>query len=243
MTTPNYFKKVLAWLFPYTCILCHYPSAREQDLCADCLHELPILPQSCPRCANTFAFSPPNADLLCGSCLANNPPFDTTFALFNYVTPITKMIMELKFHERLINANILGDLMYEAVISAWYQARPLPDLIIPIPLHPKRQRERGFNQTIEIARPLAHKLKLPLVIKGCHRVKYTDAQARLHKQERKQNLVNAFKITRSFKGLHVAVLDDVITTGQTITHFCQALRAAGAAKIDVWCCAKTQQRT
>ncbi len=242
MTNLNYFKKIANWFFPYTCILCNYPSNRQQDLCEACLQELPILPQSCPRCANTFVTPLPN-DLICGSCLSLSPPFDATFALYDYVAPITKLIMELKFQERLINARILGELMCEAAVTLWYKTSPLPNLIIPMPLHPTRQRERGFNQTIEIATPIAKKLNIPLEKKSCRRIKHTSAQARLQREERQHNLRNAFQINSNFRGYHVAVLDDVITTGQTITHFCKALRLAGADKIDVWCCAKTQYKS
>lgn len=165
------------------------------------------------------------------------PPFDATFALFSYQPPITKLIMELKFHQRLVHARVLGELM-ASMLQQKYQSQPLPSCIVPVPLHAKRLRERGYNQALELARPIAQQFKIPLDTNTCIRHKHTAAQAQLTQQTRRQNIKNAFKIQEDIKGKHIAVLDDVITTGQTISELCKTLRAAGAARIDVWCCAK-----
>jgi ComF family protein len=235
MFTTHYLKKIHAWFFPHTCLLCQNPGNNNLDLCLGCLKELPILPQTCPRCAKTLSTIP---GLICGNCLQSPPPYEKAFSLFSYEKPITKLIMELKFHERLVNANLLGQLMAHAIQNDWYQNQPLPELIIPVPLHPKRLQERGYNQAIELARPISKILKIPLNSAACRRSKHTLAQARLPAKSRAQNIKNAFTIHQDFSGRHVAVIDDVTTTGHSITEFTKTLKSAGNPKIDVWVCAR-----
>jgi ComF family protein len=236
----NKIKKIYPWVLPYTCLLCKHPSTLSIDLCHDCLHSLPSLTQSCMRCANAFTLENTNLNLCCGECLKKPPAFDKTFALFSYDFPIPQLIMQLKFQGNLMNAKLLGTLLSNALTTGWYAQQPLPEVIIPMPLHPQRLRERGFNQTIEIARPIAKALKIPLNLHDCHRIKATLAQAQLSLTDRQKNLEQAFVVAKHFNYHHVAVIDDVITTGQTMTTFCKALKKSGVAQIDVWCCAKTQ---
>jgi ComF family protein len=146
--------------------------------------------------------------------------------------------MELKFHENLVNARLLGELM-AAAIQQWYRNHPLPDLLIPVPLHPQRLKERGFNQALEISRPIAKTLKIKLDIHHCLRIKNTAAQAQQQAEHRPQNLRNAFQITTDYTGLTIAILDDVTTTGSTLNSFAKALKKAGASQIHVWCVAKS----
>jgi ComF family protein len=233
-TTLHYFKKLYHWLLPPTCILCHAASRQTLDLCHACADDLPILSQSCMRCAAILTTD----GLVCGDCLKEPPAFDTTYALFSYQTPITKLIMELKFHQQLVNAHLLGKLMAETLEKRWYYNKTRPDVIIPIPLHPKRLQERGFNQALEIARPISKTLQIPIDILSCRRIKYTKAQAQLVSVKRGQNMKNAFTINRDLTGLYVAVLDDVITTGRTMGEFSKALKAAGAYRVDAWSVAR-----
>lgn len=232
----HYPKKMLAWLLPFTCVICHNTTTREQDLCQACLMDLPILTSACQKCAKPFATL--QQDLTCGYCLKYPPPFDRTFAPFLYESLITQLIMNLKFGHALANARILGELITQKIQTQWYQERPLPEAIIPIPLHANRLKERGFNQALEIARPIAKALKRPLMIDTCQRIKGTAAQATLKSTERRENMKNAFQIHSSFHYRHVAVLDDVMTTGYTMMEFCSVLKDKGIERIDVWCCAR-----
>lgn len=232
-----YLKKLSLWLLPYVCVLCGKLSKRLQDICPQCLNELPKLPTACPRCAK-----PVTPGLLCPFCLKENPFYDNTYALFIYQSPITHLIMNLKFGQNLTFARILGELLAEQIKNQWYRNLPLPEAIIPIPLHPLRLKERGFNQAVEIARPVAKQLRLPVVLNKCQRVKYTSAQAMLPARDRVKNTQNAFQISPDFSYRHVAVIDDVITTGQTMNEFCRTLKLAGVEKIDVWCCARSIQK-
>jgi ComF family protein len=229
----DYLKKMFTWLLPYTCVLCHHTSDRYQDLCAECYKTLPWLQQHCLRCG-----IPLFTTEICGHCLQKIPSFDTTHALFLYQTPITQLILELKFKQSLINAQLLGELLTAHIQHIWYQTAPLPDVIIPIPLHPERLKERGYNQALEIARPISKSLQIPINTMACQRIKATTPQTILPAKERQQNIKNAFTVSQSLAHRHVAVIDDVITTGYTISEFCKTLKQNGVRTIDVWCCAR-----
>ncbi len=221
---------------PTVCILCRTPAYQPYDLCLPCWQNLPILTHSCRLCANSLPHTP--SENLCGECIQKNPPFERTHALFLYQPPIPKLILDLKFHHHFANANLLGELLAKKIREEWYQTAALPTAIIPIPLHPNRLRERGFNQAVEIARPIAKRLHLPLLTREFIRHKATVPQASLQADQRKQNMLNAFSTRQFLKNQHVAVVDDVITTGNTIREFCRLLKKQGAGKISVWCCAR-----
>lgn len=231
----DYLKKTAAWLLPYTCILCHQSAQRNQDLCLNCYDELPHLTHACPRCARPL--KEVSSDTLCGHCLRHNPPFTTTLSLFYYEPPITRLILELKFNQNLAHARVLGELLAEKILR---QKLPLPKLIIPVPLHPQRLKERGFNQAIEIARPIARALQLPLDTESCQRIRHTAAQATLSADARLQNIKNAFHISKNLNQQAIAVVDDVITTGHTLMEFCNTLKKNGAGPITIWCCARPE---
>lgn len=148
------------------------------------------------------------------------------------------MIRKLKFNQQLIYAKTFGTLLALAVRNEWYKNRPLPDRLIPVPLHPERLKERGFNQSIEIGRHLSHELGLIMDTHSVTRIKTTQAQSGLTRTARQQNIRGAFHCQTRFDGLHVVILDDVVTTGQTVTELSQVLQRQGAATIDVWCCAR-----
>jgi ComF family protein len=114
-----------------------------------------------------------------------------------------------------------------------------PELIIPVPLHEKRLKERGYNQSLEIARPIARQLKIPLAISVCDRIKHTPPQSSLSKYERQQNLHGAFSIHRTIPVKHVVIFDDVVTTGSTVVELGKILHQAGIERVDVWCVART----
>ncbi len=222
------------WLLPAYCVLCGQISGRSLNVCLACEQDLPILTQACQQCA-AFLFS--EQAKICGACLKDPPPFDKTFALFRYESPINHLIIYLKFHAQLHYAQALGELFVQG-IQRCYQAETLPDVIMPIPLHKTRLRERGFNQALEIARPIARSLNIPLDFLSVKRVKATEAQSLLAADKRKQNMRNAFASHHSYAGLSIAVIDDVMTTGHTLREFCQLLKKQGAARVDVWCCAR-----
>ena len=225
------------WFFPFTCILCSEKTMREIDLCLDCEKNLPWLSHVCIHCAAPLLFT---TDSICGACLRKPFPFYKTCILFSYTEAIRKLITGLKFQQRLLYANILGNLLAEKLISL-YEKEHLPNLIIPVPLYKTRLRERGFNQTMELARPINKKLKIPIDYKSCQRVRSTAAQSTLPANQRASNVSNAFAIQKQQNLLnqHIALLDDVMTTGHTLIELSRALYDAGVKRIDVWCCART----
>lgn len=174
----------------------------------------------------------------CGTCLKKPLPFHKLYVFFSYTEIIKKFVIGLKFQQRLVYAHILGALLAEK-ISSQYQNEKLPDIIIPIPLHKKRLNERGFNQVIELARPISKKLNIPIDYKRCKRIVNTAAQSKLPANQRSNNMKNAFVAHRNLAYQHIALLDDVITTGHTITEMSRALYNVGVKRIDVWCCART----
>lgn len=221
-------------LYKYRCIFCDTLSRRKLDLCYPCEQELPFLRNCCTRCASPL----PDGVSCCGSCLRDFPAAVRTTVLFSYEPPIDQLIMSLKFQNNLVNAKIIGELLANHLIIQ-YQKEVKPQVIIPMPLHYQRLRERGYNQALELSRPIAKKLILPIDAFSVIRPKNTLPQAQLSIRERHQNIKHAFCTTRFFQYSHVAVVDDVITTGNTILELCRALVLAGAKKIDVWCCAKS----
>lgn len=222
-------------LLAKTCLLCHNPAHASRDLCAACEADLPWLEQACRCCANRLPMDP-SGDLLCGSCLLAPPPFTKIHALFHYEEPIIHLIAAFKFHKKLAVGRVLSELMLTRFAAHYPQK---PDCIIPLPLHNKRLQMRGFNQALELAKPLARQLKIPLNNQACKRHKATLAQAHIPATARAQNVKNAFTVQGDFQGLHVVIIDDVVTTGQTASACSEAFIAKGAARVDIWCCART----
>lgn len=228
----NFCKKITALFLPYQCILCQAKSERSQDLCEPCNQDLPRILIACKRCG-----IPCQDGLECGACFQEKYYFNQVLALFHYQTPIKELLLELKFLRAIIHARILGELFAEFLIK---HHAPRPDVIIPIPLHKKRLQERGFNQALELARPIGQILNIPIDIKSCKRISATRPQATLPKELRKSNIKNAFVVNSArISGLRVAVLDDVMTTGHTISEFCKTLQDSNVASIDVWCIARS----
>jgi ComF family protein len=228
------FHSIYHQLLPPSCLLCGYTTQNFCNICTYCQQDLPILPHLCPRCARFISSS----STICGHCLTTPPPFDQTFTLFPYQPPIVQLIIKLKFQHQLEHATAFAELLRKAICTSWYLKRSLPDIIIPVPLHSKRLQERGFNQALEIAKPVSKFLDIPLDKEGIIRSKNTIAQSMLPAKARKENIANAFTVSRNYAGLTIALIDDVVTTGQTITECARVLKQHGAKYIDVWCCAR-----
>ncbi|MBI3772328.1 MAG: ComF family protein [Gammaproteobacteria bacterium] len=225
----KWLKNTHEWLLPPTCVLCHGPGAAGRDLCPGCEADLPYLKTACQHCAMPLPVAG-----TCGACQQDPPPFATTRALFHYREPVDHLIQRLKFNRKLYVARLLGDLLAQQLAGVW----PRPDAIIPVPLHPLRLRQRGFNQALELARPVAEALSVPLLAQACRRERDTPAQSGLDAVARHRNLKGAFKVDPALDTRHVALVDDVMTTGSTVAVLAQALRRAGVARIDVWVVAR-----
>ena len=232
-----YFQRAYSWLFPFACLLCGQVN-KKFGLCNACQRELPWVTQGCQRCANPV----PSISALCGKCLQKPPPYAQIAALFYYQPPIDYLLTSLKFGSSLLYARFFGELLAEK-LQERYADQTKPELIIPMPLHAQRLQERGFNQALELSRPLAKSLAIPLSLKHCHRVLATQPQSRISALARQRNVRNAFAVVEAIDAKYVAIVDDIVTTGSTVAALAKVLRQAGVVKIDLWCCARAVYRT
>jgi len=233
----TYFQKIthIDALFS-SCVLCgvHCRTCDEtrRSLCDACFVELPfITSNSCHVCALPVAMPSP----LCGRCLICRPAYKKCIATFNYWQPVTYLIQSLKFHDKLAYASLLGTIMADTLETRLDQ---LPDVIIPVPLHGTRLRERGYNQALELARPIAKKLLVSIDVLSCCRSRSTSVQSLLSAKDRHKNVAGAFEFSNIEKYKRVAIVDDVMTTGHTINELTSTLLRAGVEEVLVWVCAR-----
>ena len=231
-------RKVYGWwsrlgevLLPLRCLICAEPGTNGCDLCAACRAGLPWNRHACVQCALPWAERDGPA-ARCGACLRLAvSPLQQTRAGFVYARPIDGLVRRFKFHQDLAAGHLLSSLMAEPL-----RAASLPLAIVPVPLHPARLRQRGYDQALELARPLARQLQLPLC-HGLRRIRSTAPQSELDAGARRRNLRGAFVAGRGLPA-HVALLDDVMTTGATLHAAATALRRAGVIRVDAWVCAR-----
>jgi ComF family protein len=180
---------------------------------------------------------PTTAGELCGQCLQQAPAFDRTLAVFTYDFPLDALIQALKYgHQLAVLAPLASALAQQAL------AAPRPDVLIAMPLHPLRLRERGFNQALELTKIVAKNLDLPLLPHGAERIRATAPQVGLPWKQRAGNLRGAFACSLDLHGKHVAILDDVMTTGTSLHELALTLRQQGAREISAWVVARTLEK-
>ena len=223
----NISTKIWQLLPAQPCFLCGAAS-RDGVWCAACNHDLPYLTAPhCPVCA-----LPTHNGATCGHCLHHAPQFDRTVAVFAYAFPLDKLVQALKYDQQLVLVNSLADKLAQ-------QVKVRPDCLIAMPLHPARLRERSFNQSLELARRVGRKMAIPLLLNACQRVRDTPPQTTLSRKERSKNMRRAFACTQDLTGQHVAVVDDVMTSGASLNEVAQVLREAGAREVSAWVIART----
>jgi ComF family protein len=184
---------------------------------------------ACPRCA-----LPTPSSQLCGHCLTTPPEQQLSFSAYPYQDPIDRLIIDFKFNNKLY----LSDFFAEQMICK-LNPNKLPELLIPIPLHPNRLKHRGYNQSFELAKSLSKQLTIPSSNGYLERIIDTQSQSSMPFKQRKQNIQHAFKGTLSRPPKHIALIDDVLTTGHTANAAAKILRQAGATMIEVWTIART----
>lgn len=236
LKTGTFPQRLLDFLLPPHCILCGF-ACGSGCLCMDCKSGLPWLEVCCRRCASPLASS---IDKSCGVCLKSAPLFQRTIAPLRYEFPADRLVQALKFKRQLVAGRVLARLIWDCISA---KDERLPDLLVPVPLHGMRMMKRGFNQAVEIALHLGRHSGIEVSGAQLRRRRNTPAQSGLNQGERRKNVRGAFR----WHGLqraprHVALVDDVMTTGTTVTECAKILKNAGAVQVDIWVAARAISR-
>ena len=240
--------RVLRTLLPSSCALCGLRS--DDTLCPDCAAQFfgaSVAVARCGCCANPLPGAaaaepdPPRgaekqtrgrrAHRLCGLCATHPPAFDVTLTAADYAMPVDQLVLQLKFGHRLALADLFARLLRDAVLEQ--PGFVLPALICPVPLGPRRLAGRGYNQALEIARPLARSLGVALHPRLTARVRETTAQSGVAPEQRRRNIAGAFAVPDPalVRGRHVGIVDDVMTSGGTLDELAATLKRHGAARV------------
>ena len=202
-----------------------------------CRNDLPKVENACKACALPMKGNIESD--FCGQCISQKTYVDYAENLFHYENPIDYLIGQMKFQQQLSSAAVLADL-FKIHIENCSLDNGLPDLILPMPLHKKRLAKRGFNQTLEIIRPLAKSLKIPLALDLASRNKETKTQTHLTKQQRRKNVSGCFTLLNKTSAVHIVIVDDVVTTGATTNELAKLLKKSGVEKVSVWSLARAE---
>ncbi len=227
------FSSALKSVLSQDCTLCGVRS--QESLCGDCHRDLPFRGATgCPHCN---AHSADNQ--ICGACLSDPPHFDDTTSAFHYSYPLDRLVQAYKFNARLGLLPLFADALSRAIrAKRTNAAATTPDLVIPLPLAPKRLAERGFNQSSLLGAQVSTALNIRFEARGMLRVRETPPQTGLNREARLKNVRGAFDCVHRLDGKHVAVVDDVMTTGATLSEAAKALKKAGAAHVSAWVIAR-----
>ena len=230
----NWINNLQNLLFPGFCLVCGSKAAGGRDLCPRCAAGLAYNHNPCGCCALPLPeTSQPGSR--CGECQTHQRPYDKVTAPCLYEGEIQRLHQAFKFHRKLSAGRLLSELLCDAVEASNQAA---VQLLIPVPLHPSRLRQRGFNQAMEIARIASGRLGIPVDQFCIRRTVATAPQSGLTKKERIANIRGAFVMKRRVAAQHVAIIDDVMTTGMTIEQVARVLRRHGVKRIDAWVVAR-----
>ena len=235
---PQWIRQVYIWSFNnQTCLLCDEFCGTPFALCMTCELELPWLGDSCKRCGLPL----PMAGLICAHCIKQPPAFDHVHAPWVYGFPIDSLIIRFKHHGKWPYGRLLAELLGQSLLDDFNSGSPRPDFLLPVPLSTQRLRQRGYNQAAMLAQWLGAALNIPRHEHWLLRTQDTAAQQALDAKGRKRNLLQAFSLAPGVQvcGLHLALVDDVLTTGATAESLARLLIKAGARRVDVYCLART----
>jgi len=235
----------LASVIPCSCALCGMTN--DAVVCSACHDRFFCAPQyRCTQCAAPVLEVAGTSDPRCGDCLKQPPAFDATIVAADYAPPIDQLVLALKFGSRLALAPFFARLLRDASLRTQGHSFALPNQLIAIPLGAQRLAERGFNQAVEIAKPLSRALGVKLDPGFVRRERETHAQALLHPDERRKNIRGAFMVSQHaidrIRGQHIGVVDDVITTGETLHEMATTLKRFGAVRVTNFVFARTPQK-
>lgn len=207
--------------------------SRDGLWCKACEASLPYL--KTPLCENCA--QPLGSGKVCGHCLTHPPKFSRTTAVYAYTFPINKLIQQLKYGDQLALADTLATQLARRI-----PRDNMPDIIIPMPLHPNKLRLRGYNQALLLAKKLARELNIELLTHACQRVRDTVSQSTLPFSARGKNMRNAFVCEENLQGKRIALIDDVMTSGASLNALATAVQKCGATDIQTWVVARTVRK-
>ena len=223
---PDESLRVDAWLkriqrltWPTTCVLCARAGQPQMDLCSGCEADLVLNDPACRICAQPLTGTSPHA-FECGACLQRTPRYDVSHVPFKYAYPLDHLVRALKYHRAVAGGRVLGELMARHIENKCRSE--LPELLLPVPLATQRYRERGYNQAIELALHVQRRIGIPLCTDMLARTRHTQEQAGLNRKARGKNIRDAFVVVTELAAAHVAIIDDVVTTGSTVNEIAKA---------------------
>lgn len=225
------------WLIiEQTCLLCD-ERCQSEPLCSACEADLPWLDGRCLVCAVPL----PSRGLVCGECLKRPPAFDHVEVPWRFAFPVDALISRFKHQAHWPYGRLLGERLAHHLQHAYADGLPRPDALLPVPLARRRLRQRGFNQAQMLAQWLSRALAITLEARTLERLIDTPPQQQLDAATRRRNLRQAFALSgeAAVSGRHLALVDDVLTTGATAEALASLLKRAGAARVDVYCLART----
>ncbi len=234
MEVDGWFARLGRVLLPLRCLVCGEAGVHCHDLCAPCQRGLPWNRSACARCGLPM----PEPVASCGRCLKKPPSLDRTHAAFRYGFPVDNLLPRFKFHHDLAAGRELAEAMHTMLKDAMANAGEHPQALIAVPLHPKRLRRRGYNQALELAKPLSKAFAIPLLRDGLRRLRDIAPQSDLGALARRRNPRGAFAIGDAALPAHVALVDDVMTTGATLYECARVLKGAGVQRVDAWVAAR-----
>lgn len=221
-------------LWPSRCLACgdvgSFWQQQSIDCCTACLRHLPWLENGCLRCAE-----PISEQSVCGRCLKDPPAIQRSWVPLRYEAPMTQWLPQFKYRAQLKYGRLLSQLLARTLSEG---NAPMPQLIIPVPMHPQKLGQRGFNQALLVAKDLSRRFGIPYSNRHLIRRQSSPAQAGLKLAARQRNLRHAFAV-QAAPPQRIALVDDVITTGSTIRACARTLEKAGAQHIEVWALART----
>ena len=235
---PRYKWPVYIWLKnKQFCLLCSESTDTPQPICTPCESELPWLGDQCSVCALPL----PMAGLRCGQCANRPPAFERVVAPWIYDFPVDTLVTRFKHQAKWPLGRLLGELLAQSIQHHFDEGLERPDALVPVPLAARRLRQRGFNQAALLARWLSGPLRIPCEENLLLRVQDTPAQQALDARARRRNLRQALALAPDalLQNRHLALVDDVLTTGATAQTLARLLLDAGAARVDVYCLART----
>ncbi len=231
--------RLFAQAMPQDCQLCGISCAGT--ICESCKTDLPIRSESGCKCCGQIGDEQSLAGETCGDCLTNIPHFDTTKTAFVYAFPLDKLIQSFKFNANLSLVGMFADQFVASLKSGSHGIGALPDIIIPMPLAKRRLAARGFNQSALLARDIGKQLGVKVESRGLVRVRDTPPQAGLDREARLANMKDAFDCGQDLAGLRIAIVDDVMTTGATMSDAARALKKQGVSHVEAWVIARASK--